>query len=218
MQQQVPLIMRHGRTFQQYASFTNNTLGYDQFRTAGSSHYHRPRGSFKIDQIFYSNDGGKTAARVPAVGDTEVYVKFTVIEPIFVPPFLAGCDSEGHHPGFYGINSLNITANFATNASRAWRCCRYPTATNTATPTYWTKSATLANVEDAKLIVKFYTPKGSQLQDPRSVVNFHDYQLFRTTNLPSIDAPVTDKRDYGLVSQLRLMQRQVNSQLLNVKP
>jgi hypothetical protein len=63
-----------------------------------------------------------------------------------------------------------------------------------------TKSATLVNVEDAKLIVKFYTPKGSQLQDPRSVVNFHDYQLFRTTNLPTIDAPVNDKRDYGLVA------------------
>ena len=75
-----------GRTFQQYASFTNNTLAYDQVRTAGSSHYHRPRGSFKIDQIFFSNDGGKTAARVPAVGDTEVYVKSTVAEPIFVPP------------------------------------------------------------------------------------------------------------------------------------
>ena len=99
-----------GRTFQQYASFTNNTLGYDQFRTAGSSHYHRPRGSFKIDHIVFSNDGGSTAARVPAIGDTEVYVQFTVVEPLFVPPFLAGCDSEGHHPGFYGINSLNITA------------------------------------------------------------------------------------------------------------
>ena len=37
-----------GKSFQQYASFANNTLGYDEFRTAGSSHYHRPRGSFKI--------------------------------------------------------------------------------------------------------------------------------------------------------------------------
>jgi hypothetical protein len=128
-------------------------------------------------------------------------VKFTVIEPLFVPPFLAGCDSEGHHPGIYGINSLNITANFATNASRAWRSCRYPTSTTAATPTYYSKTATLVNVEDAKLIVKFYTPKGSQLQDPRSVVNFHDFQLFRTTNLPAIthSAPGGDKRNYGLV-------------------
>ena len=31
-------------------------------------------------------------------------------------------------------------------------------------------------------------------------MDFHDYQLFRKTNLPSIDAPVTDKRDYGLVA------------------
>ena len=48
----------NGRTFQQYKSFNNNTVGYDQFRTAGSSHYHRPRGSFKIDQIYLSGDGG----------------------------------------------------------------------------------------------------------------------------------------------------------------
>jgi hypothetical protein len=189
----------NGKSFQQYASYNNNTLSYDQFRTAGSSHYHRPRGSFKIDQIFYSNDGGKTAARVPSLVDTDVYVKFTVVEPIFVPPFLAGCDSEGHHPGFYGINSLNITANFATNASRAWRCCKYPTNFTDANPTFYNKTATLVNVEDAKLIVKFYSPKGSQLQDPRSVVNFHDYQLFRTTNLPQIDAP-TARNVYGLVN------------------
>ena len=172
----------NGRSFQQYASFVNNTLAYDQFRTGGSSHYHRPRGSFKIDQIFTSGDNGKTANGIPARGDTDVYVKFTVVEPLFVPPFLAGCDNEGHHPGFYGINSLNITANFATNASRAWRCCRFPQAIDVPTPDYYNKTATLVNVEDAKLIVKFYTPKGSQLQDPRSVVNYHDFQLFRTTN------------------------------------
>ena len=41
----------NGRTFQQYLSFPNNTLGYDQFRVGGSSHYHRPRGSFKIGKL-----------------------------------------------------------------------------------------------------------------------------------------------------------------------
>ena len=72
-----------GTSFQQYVSSIIILLGYDQFRTAGSSNYHRPRGSFKIAQIFFSNDGGKTAARVPALADTDVYVKFTVIEPNF---------------------------------------------------------------------------------------------------------------------------------------
>jgi hypothetical protein len=102
----------NGRTFQQYKSFNNNTLGYDQFRTAGSSHYHRPRGSFKIDQIYWSDDNGKTARRLPAITDNEVYVKFTVVEPLFVPPFLTGSDCEGHHPGFYGINSLKYHRKF----------------------------------------------------------------------------------------------------------
>ena len=80
----------NGRTFQQYKSFNNNTLGYDQFRTASSSHYHRPRGSFKIDQIYLSTDGGKTASGTPLITSNEVYVKVTVVEPLFVPPFLTG--------------------------------------------------------------------------------------------------------------------------------
>ena len=84
------------------------------------------------------------------------------------------------------------------SANRAWRCCRYPTAFNTPTPNYYDKEATLVDVSDAKLIVKFYTPKGSQLQDPRSVVNFHDFQLFRTSNLSAIDAP-KGKDLYGYV-------------------
>jgi hypothetical protein len=48
--------LANGYTYQQYASLNDNTLGYDQFRTAGSSHYHRPRGSFKIDQIYRATD------------------------------------------------------------------------------------------------------------------------------------------------------------------
>ena len=98
-----------GRTFQQYLSFNNNTLGYDQFRTAGSSHYHRPRGSFKIDQIYFSADGKLDTARLPARGDDVVYVRFTVTEPLFVPPFLTGSDCEGHHPGFYAVSYTHLT-------------------------------------------------------------------------------------------------------------
>ena len=63
----------NGRTFQQYLSFVNNTLGYDQFRTAGSSHSHRPGGSLEIDQIYYSADGKLEAARAPHLTDNEVY-------------------------------------------------------------------------------------------------------------------------------------------------
>ena len=106
-----PVDFTNGRSLQQYASFINNTLAYDQFRTGGSSHYHRPRGSFKIDQIFQSGDM-KTSNGVPGLADTDVYVKFTVVEPLFVPPFLAGCDNEGHHPGFYGIQQLQHHGKF----------------------------------------------------------------------------------------------------------
>ena len=143
-----------GTSFQQYVSFNNNTLGYDQFRTAGSSHYHRPRGSLETGQIFTSGDQGKTTDGMPARGDTEVYATCTVLEPC-VPHVLAGCDGEGHHPGFYGIKSLNITANFATVISRAWQGCRYPQAIDVTNPACYNKTATLVNVGDTKLTVAF---------------------------------------------------------------
>ena len=61
----------NGRTFQQYISLPNNTLGYDQFRLGGSSHYHRPRGSFKIEQIF---------TRLMVVKHRTVFQKGTVMK------------------------------------------------------------------------------------------------------------------------------------------
>ena len=64
-------------------------------KSGGSSHYHRPRGSFKIEQIYISGDNGKTSAGVPVRTSNEVYVKFTVVEPLFVPPFLTGHTTLG---------------------------------------------------------------------------------------------------------------------------
>ena len=76
-------------------------------RPAGSSHFHRPRGSFMIDKIYTSGDNGLTANGFPTDASNEVYVQITVKEPLFLSPFLVGADCEGHHPGIYGINNMN---------------------------------------------------------------------------------------------------------------
>ena len=190
---------------QAFLSFNNNILGMDTMRPAGSSHHHRPRGIFKIDEI-YSIDGAG-AKVVPVISDgaaamLPVYVKFTVQEPLFLSPFLVGADSEGHHPGIYGINNLNLTINFSSlGGNRAWRAARFPINVGTAaTPIYTGKSATLVDIKDATIECKFYTPKGSMLQNPRCVVNYHEIGIYRTSNFETIEPPTTDKSAYGYMT------------------
>ena len=62
-----------------------------------------------IDKIYTSGDNGLTANGVPTDTSNEVYVQITVKEPLFLSPFLVGADCEGHHPGKYGINNMNLT-------------------------------------------------------------------------------------------------------------
>ena len=54
-----------------FVSYPNNSLAYDINRPAGSTCYHKPRGSWKLQRI-YAKDG--TNARPPLMSGTEVYV------------------------------------------------------------------------------------------------------------------------------------------------
>ena len=190
-----------GTREQSFISHAHNVLGFDSIRPAGSSHKHRPRGIFKIDRIYTSTDGGITASGVPTTVATRVYVQFTVSEPLFLSPFLVGADELSHHPGMYGVNAMNLTINFLPNANRAWRSAKYPIDLTTPTdPTFFGKTATLVAVNNAEIECKFYTPKGSQLQDARCVVNYHEIGIYRTANYPKIDPPVADARLYGVMT------------------
>jgi hypothetical protein len=66
-------------------------------------------------------------------------------------------------------------------------------------PKFFGKTATLVAVNSAEIECKFYTPKGSQLQDARCVVNYHEIGIYRTANFGKIDPPVADPRTYGLM-------------------
>jgi hypothetical protein len=123
-----------------------------------------------------------------------VYVQFTVSEPLFLSPFLVGADELGHHPGIYGINNMNLTINFLATANRAWRAARFPTDITGAVPPFtagsdpifFGKTATLVAVNSAEIECKFYTPKGSQLQDARCVVNYHEIGIYRWRTLEKL--------------------------------
>ena len=124
-------------------------LGFGAMRPAGSSHTHRPRGSFMIDKIYTSADNRLIANSVPTEGSSEVYVQVTVKEPLCLSPFLVGADCEGHPPGIYGINNMNLTVNFLPSANRAWRSASYPiytagTGLTNASASFFGKEVSLA--------------------------------------------------------------------------
>ena len=133
-----PIAQALGSREQAYLSHNHNVLGFDSIRTAGSSHCHRPRGIFVIDKIFTSTGADYTPTALPNKDSNEVYVQFTVKEPIWLSPFLVGADSEGHHPGMYGINNMNLTIKFLNTANRAWRSASFPLGTG-SNPTYFSK-------------------------------------------------------------------------------
>jgi hypothetical protein len=82
-----------GQREQAFMSHAHNVLGFDPIRPAGSSSTHRPRGIFKIDRIYAA--GGA----VPDTASTEVFVQFTVVEPLFLSPFISG-DIDGTRAEF----------------------------------------------------------------------------------------------------------------------
>ena len=71
-----------------FISHPNNILAYDMNRPAGTSYYHKPRGSWKIQKIYSLSAAG--AERAPTLTGTEVYVKFEVTEPLLLSPFVFG--------------------------------------------------------------------------------------------------------------------------------
>ena len=67
-----------------YMSYPNNVLAYDMNRPAGTAYYHKPRGSWQINNIYALNAG---AARSPLITDTKINVEFTVTELLLLSPF-----------------------------------------------------------------------------------------------------------------------------------
>ena len=103
-------------------SYANNILSYDMNRLAASRHFHKPRGSFQITQIY---GGSPTSQRDVQLGDNDVWVVFNVTEPLLLSPFVFG--NKENKQGFYGISNLTFSFNMAANANRAWRCARFGT-------------------------------------------------------------------------------------------
>ena len=110
--------MFFGVRTQTFVSSNDNVLSHEYNRLAGTSYYHKPRGSWKL-QALYGQEANGTK-RTPKPSDTTIYVRFRVTEPLLISPFVFGAP-EGKQ-GFYGIQTMNFQMNIAPTANRAWSC------------------------------------------------------------------------------------------------
>ena len=173
-----------------FISSNNTVLSYDRNRLAGSSYYHKPRGSWKL-QALYAIDAATSAKRSPVPADSTIYVTFKVTEPLIISPFVFGAP-EGKQ-GFYGIQTMNFQMNIAPTANRAWRCAN--TVANKSAAAL-IKTATVDSFTDSQLIFTFLTPHASDLLEPRNVVPFYELPIYRTSNLVDL-TPANTEIDYA---------------------
>ena len=119
--------------------------------------------------------------RIPWITDEVVWATFEVTEPLLLSPFVFG---SGHgKQGFYGIQTMNFQMNMAANANRAWRC---------AIPGWeagnYRKNAYVASFTDSQLLFQFVSPHSSDMLEPRNVVPYYEFPIYRTGNQPHLPA------------------------------
>ena len=152
-----------------FVSYPNNSLAFDMNRPAATAYYHKPRGAWKLEAL-YAVDASTNAQRVPTVADTVVYARFKVTEPLLLSPFVFG--SGYGKQGFYGIQTMNFNMNINSNAGRAWRSAVFE----------GTKTVEVEKFADSQLLFQFLTPHASDMLDPRNVVPFYEFPVYRTSN------------------------------------
>ena len=158
-------------------------------RPAATAYYHKPRGAWKLEAL-YAVDASTNAQRVPRVTDTVVYARFKVTEPLLLSPFVFG--SGYGKQGFYGIQTMNFNMNINSNAGRAWRSAVFE----------GTKTVEVEKFADSQLLFQFLTPHASDMLDPRNVVPFYEFPVYRTSN----NVALQPRPNYGRVTQTGVIE------------
>ena len=89
-----------------------------------------------------------------------------------ISPFVFG--SGFGKQGFYGIQTMNFNMNINSNANRAWRSAVFAGA--------GAKTVEVDGFVGSQLLFQFLTPHASDMLDPRNVVPFYEFPVFRTSN------------------------------------
>ena len=187
-----------------FLSHPNNILGHDMIRPAGTAYYHKSRGAWKLKSLYALEGGNKL---IPRITDTVVYAQFEVTEPLLLSPFVFG--SGFGKQGFYGIQTMNFNMNINSNAARAWRSAVFN----------GTKAVEVDSFSDSQLVFQFLTPHASDMLDPRNVVPFYEFPVYRTSGnlaLPARPNYGTASADGSFAEPARVTLQSTNLQLSGI--
>ncbi len=175
---------------------TNNLLnssigGYDQYQ--GNKVV--PNSSFVNKLQAYSDAGfqnevGTQAVPYPQPGVQYFKMTVTSVEPLLCQPFIWN-KTLCNKAGIYGLQNLQFTMNYGSDAGRA---LAVPLNVIAGNPTVTNVSQ---NVLQAELHMKYITPHTTDIMPKRNVVPYLEYPRFITSNLGSVPAS-TSVADYGM--------------------
>jgi hypothetical protein len=149
-----------------------------------------PRGSWVLDGITQSapvNNVLPTPLVPPTAGYTgDLYVQFTVSEPLLLSPFI-WCDPKSNNQAFYGVQNMNFVFNMG-DASRVWRSANLLNPlTAPSLANQYISAISVNSISNSKLIFNFLTPHPSDLFSARNAVPYWEAPRFITTGQPQFD-------------------------------
>lgn len=119
-----------------------------------------------------------------AATTTENYlVVIKVVEPLLLSPFIYDIEST-QLQGIYGLSTMSLVLNFS-NFNRSFRTSNKVAATGT---NVGISAVSFNNIKDARLKLKYITPKNSQLLPSLNVVPYMEFPRYITGNLEEIPA------------------------------
>jgi len=123
------------------------------------------RGAWVLDSVI---DAATGVAPLPSTGAAQnIRVRFTVIEPLLISPFISAKPSSNNQ-GFYGIQNMTMTFSMG-DASRVWR-----------TASSFAKTATVVSYENSQLLFNFLTGHPSLMLPSKNVVPYQEFPRYIT--------------------------------------
>ena len=149
-----------------------NNNAFSGFNIVSDPNIH-PRGSFAVDSIV--NQLGVAMEETPAAV-REVFVTFTVNEPLLLSPFIFA-HPKSNNQGMYGVQNMSFNMNLG-DCKRVWR--HYGDANAEI------KTIEIERFTNSKLTFNFLTAHPSDELSSRCVVPYYELPRYITSNLPPI--------------------------------
>nr|AMF83738.1 putative major capsid protein [Dishui Lake virophage] len=129
----------------------------------------QPRGAFVLDSITGNEPKGSIASNT-----RNVILTFTTTEPLMLSPFI-WCDPKSNNQGMYGVQTLNFVFNLGL-PNRIVRLANKDLFDGGVA----TISLPNQAINNAQLLMEFYTRQPSDLVSSRNVVPFAEYPRYLT--------------------------------------